>query len=237
MKLQALVLQHQHNAPPALLADWAAQREFELVVVRADRERELPEPDGFGFAVTLGSDHSAGDDRPPWVERELAWLRCAHRQPLPVLGICFGAQALAVATGGAVRRADQPEFGWVAVQTDAPDLVAEGPWFAWHQDVIQLPAVATEIARNDFGTQAFTVGCNLGVQFTSGGHPRPDRGLGGEAAWPSPARGGRPQPRTTRKRRPPPCPPDARRRLWPVRCLRVARGIPIPDSTTVGEPA
>jgi hypothetical protein len=72
MKLQALVLQHQHNAPPALLAGWAAQRELELVIVRADRERERPEPDGFGFAVPLGSDHSAGDDRPPWVERELA---------------------------------------------------------------------------------------------------------------------------------------------------------------------
>jgi GMP synthase-like glutamine amidotransferase len=183
MTLQALVLQHQRNAPPALLADWAAQRDLELAVVRVDRERELPKPDGFGFAVTLGSDHSAGSDRPPWVERELAWLRCAHLRPLPVLGICFGAQALAVAIGGAVRRAADPEFGWVAVQTDAPDLVAEGPWFAWHGDVIQLPAVATEIARNDFGTQAFTAGCNLGVQF----HPEVTPDL--TAVWAARPRG------------------------------------------------
>jgi len=37
--------------------------------------------------------------------------------------------------------------------------------FAWHEDVIQLPDLATEIARNDFGPQAFTAGANLGVQF------------------------------------------------------------------------
>jgi GMP synthase-like glutamine amidotransferase len=136
-----------------------------LVVVRADRHAELPEPAGFQFSVVLGSDHSARGHEPPWVGRELAWLRLAHQRSLPVLGICFGAQALAVALGGDVRRARHPELGWVSVQSDDRDLIGEGPWFAWHEDVIQVPDVAAEIARNDFGPQAFTFGANLGVQF------------------------------------------------------------------------
>jgi GMP synthase-like glutamine amidotransferase len=160
-----LVLQHQHNAPPALVAEWGRRCDIELVVVRADRRPVLPEPAGFEFAFALGSDHGAGARNPPWVSRELAWLRLAHQQSLPVLGICFGAQALAVALGGKVRRAPRPEVGWISVQTDDRDLVGEGPWFAWHEDVIELPDVATEIARNDFGTQAFTAAANLGVQF------------------------------------------------------------------------
>lgn len=165
MTARALVLQHQHNAPPALLADWAAAREVGLEVVRADTADALPGPDRFDCAIALGSDHSAGAGSPAWVARELDWLRLAHAAALPVLGICFGAQALAVALGGAVGRAQQLEIGWVYVQSDAVDLVEPGPWFTWHEDVIVLPPGATEIARNAVGPQAFVAGASLGVQF------------------------------------------------------------------------
>jgi GMP synthase-like glutamine amidotransferase len=180
---RAFVLQRQHNAPPALLTDWGRRRDIELIVVRADRRPALPESAGFRFAFALGSDHGAGARNPPWVTRELAWLRLAHQQSLPVLGICFGAQALAVALGGEARHATGPEVGWVSVQTDDRDLIGEGPWFAWHEDVIQLPDVATEIARNDFETQACTAGANLGVQF----HPEVTAGV--TAVWAARPRG------------------------------------------------
>ena len=165
MTQTALVLQHQHNAPPALLADWARQRGIELAVVRADRARALPQPGAFAFAIALGSDHSAGHRKPAWVDRELEWLRVADRAALPVLGICFGAQALAVALGGSIEHARHPELGWVSVQSRRPEIVEDGPWFAWHEDVFVLPPVATEIARNAFGPQAFVAGPHLGVQF------------------------------------------------------------------------
>ncbi len=165
MRQRALVLQHQRSAPPALLSDWARQRGVELAVVRADRAHALPAPDGFDFAITLGSDHSAGHRAPPWVDRELDWLRLADRVAVPVLGICFGAQALAVALGGSIERARQPEIGWVSVRSQLPNLVEDGPWFAWHEDVFVLPSAATEIARNAFGPQAFVAGPHLGVQF------------------------------------------------------------------------
>jgi GMP synthase-like glutamine amidotransferase len=162
---RALVLQHQHNAPPALLSDWAQLRAIELVVVRADRAQQLPAPDEFDFAITLGSDHSAGPRKPAWVDRELDWLRRADRVKVPILGICFGAQALAIALGGSIERARHPEIGWVSVRSLLPEIVDRGPWFAWHEDVFVLPSVATEIARNAFGPQAFLAGPHLGVQF------------------------------------------------------------------------
>ena len=162
---RALVLQHQRNAPPALLSDWARARAIEIVVVRADRARELPAIDGFAFAITLWSDHSAGHRRPPWVERELGWMRAAHQAELPILGICFGAQALAVALGGSVHRETRPEIGWISVESAAPEIVAGGPWFAWHEDVFDPPEGAAGVARNAFGPQAFLAGPHLGVQF------------------------------------------------------------------------
>ena len=165
MRARALALQHQPDAPPALLGDWGRERGVELHVVRADLEPRLPEPDGFDFAVTLGSDASAGERSLAWVAREIEWLRTADRLALPVLGICFGAQALAVALGGGVRRRALLEIGWTTVDSSEPQLVGHGPWLAWHEDAIALPPHAREIARNASGTQAFTAGVHVGVQF------------------------------------------------------------------------
>jgi len=173
----ALVLQNQLDAPPALLADWSRERDVQLAVVRADLSEQLPSPHAYDFAVVLGSNASAAERSLPWVAAEIDWLRHADRLALPVLGICFGAQALAVALGGSVHRQALLEIGWTSVESDAPDLVGAGPWFAWHEDAIQLPARATEIARNAFGTQAFTAGAHLGLQF----HPEVTPAVAG--AW------------------------------------------------------
>jgi GMP synthase-like glutamine amidotransferase len=160
-----LALQHQRDAPPALLAEWARERGVELAVVRADLAAVLPEPRAFAFAAVLGSNASAAENSLAWVRAEIEWLREADRRGLPVLGICFGAQALALALGGGVRRRALLELGWTSVDSDEPQLVGSGPWFAWHEDAIELPASAREIARNACGTQAFTAGAHVGVQF------------------------------------------------------------------------
>jgi GMP synthase-like glutamine amidotransferase len=137
--------------------------EFDLV--RVDLVSDLGEPDGLDFVAVLGSDAHAYERVEPWVEPELEWLRGLHDRGLPILGICYGAQALAVALGGSVRRAPEPEIGWISVPTDAPDLVESGPWFTWHQDMIELPAGAREIATNDVCPQAYAFGPHLGLQF------------------------------------------------------------------------
>ena len=53
--------------------------------------------------VALGSDRSVHASPDPWIAAQLAFLRAAHDAGVPVLGICFGAQALAAALGGRVN--------------------------------------------------------------------------------------------------------------------------------------
>jgi GMP synthase-like glutamine amidotransferase len=159
-----LVLQTQPDAPAGLLEDWAERRGLALTTVRSD-QNDLPEPTQFAFAIALGSGATARGDGPPWVARQIEWLRAADAKGIPVLGICFGAQTLAAALGGSVHRLPKPEVRWMHVQTEDPDRLPAGPWLAWHEDGFTLPPLAYELARNEFGVQAFCHCRHLAVQF------------------------------------------------------------------------
>jgi GMP synthase-like glutamine amidotransferase len=161
----ALVLQTQDNCPPGLVCQWARSRGVELDVLRVDRWVELPDPREYSCAIALGSYASVARSRLDWVTREIDWIQRADAAGVPVLGICFGAQALAVALGGSVRRLSAPEFAWVEVETYDPTRVPPGPWLALHEDAITLPPLAYELASGPSGPQAFTLDRHLGVQF------------------------------------------------------------------------
>jgi GMP synthase-like glutamine amidotransferase len=160
-----IVLQTQADAPAGLLAEWAARRGIGLDVVRVDETGAYPDPRDPDFVVALGSGATATGDGPDWVAEEIEWLREADAAALPVLGICFGAQALAAALGGCVRRLATPEVGWITVQTNDADRIPSGPWLAWHEDRFTLPPLAYELASNAFGVQAFCHCRHLAVQF------------------------------------------------------------------------
>jgi GMP synthase (glutamine-hydrolysing) len=162
--MRTLVLQHDHNAPAGLLGDWLAAR-GELVVVRMDRGERPPAPSGFARLVTLGSERAADDDAVPWQADERAALAAADAAGVPILGVCFGAQSLARALGGAVRRAARPELGWVSVGTRAPHVIDDGPWMAWHDDELLPPPGAEILAANASGVQAYRAGLHVGIQF------------------------------------------------------------------------
>jgi GMP synthase-like glutamine amidotransferase len=163
--MTGLVLQTQDDAPPGLLEPWAERHGLALEVVRAERGEPLPEPAAVDFAIALGSEQSVIGARLPWIRRELEWLRAAVAAGVPILGICFGAQALASVLGARVYRLPAPEIGWIEVETRDPERVPAGPWLAWHEDGFELPAPARELARNEFGVQAFCHGRHLAVQF------------------------------------------------------------------------
>jgi GMP synthase-like glutamine amidotransferase len=161
----ALVLQTQDNCPPGLLDDWAARRGIALDVLRIDRWEHLPAPAGYELAIILGSDASMASPPQGWVARLVDWIVAADRARLAILGICFGAQALAAALGGAVTRLREPEHAWIEVQTRDTRRIPGGPWLAIHEDRITLPPFAVELASNPSGVQAFALGGHLGVQF------------------------------------------------------------------------
>jgi GMP synthase-like glutamine amidotransferase len=166
--VRALVLQHGPLAPAGLLGEWLDDHGIETVTFRADESPDWPALEAVDFIACLGSRFDPGrDPDEPSVAGTLALLRDAVERdvPVPVLGLCFGGQALAVALGGTVGPTPEPELGWIEVETDDPEAIPAGPWLAWHRHRFTVPPGATEIARNASAPQAFRHGRHLGTQF------------------------------------------------------------------------
>jgi len=130
----------------------------------------------FDGVVISGSQTSVYDDR-DWIHEATEWVRRVHRSDVPVLGICWGHQFLAQALGGRVADMNEYELGYEQIVRVGDDPLFEGlpetfTSFETHADrVVELPAGAATLARNDYGVQAFRVGSAYGLQF----HPEYDR--------------------------------------------------------------
>ena len=179
---RALVIHHDANSSVGLLGEILRAEGFDLdehfVCTELDSPiatGPMPGLQGIDLVVPLGSRWSVYDRESigGWVDDELDLLRAADDLGTPVLGICFGGQMLAAAHGGKVLPADQFEIGWFDVGAHHAGGLESGPWFQWHLDRFEVPARATELARNHVGAQAFRLRRNLGLQF----HPEVDRSV------------------------------------------------------------
>jgi GMP synthase-like glutamine amidotransferase len=132
---------------------------------------------GLAGVVVMGGAMSAGsDDGFPARGAELALLRHAVAQQVPVLGVCLGAQLLAAAGGAPVYPGESGlELGWVPVGLEEGS--ATDPLFSglprqltvlnWHGDTFDLPDGAVRLASGaTYPNQAFRLGERAwGVQF------------------------------------------------------------------------
>jgi GMP synthase-like glutamine amidotransferase len=160
--VRLLVVEQQVDVPAGLVGEWALDRGARVDVVRAPELEQWPDPVGVDAIVALGSDRSVHASSDAWIATQLRFLRVAHDAGVPVLGICFGAQALAAALGGTVAAAPRTEIGWIDV--DGDDGYG-GSWFTWHEDTFTLPPGATELARAESGPQAYALGRSVGLQY------------------------------------------------------------------------
>jgi GMP synthase-like glutamine amidotransferase len=161
------IVEQQPDAPAGLLAEWALARGHHVVTLRAPElgAGPWPDPTRFGAIAPLGAEHSVHASADRWIAPQIAFLREAHERGVPVLGLCFGGQALAAALGGDVRVAPEPEIGWLELESLDGGAVARGPWFAWHYDTFTLPPGARELARSAACPHAFRLGTSVGLQF------------------------------------------------------------------------
>jgi len=170
--MRVLVIRHHEEDSAGLIGAAFEARGAEITARMFPADGPLPALDGIDHVVVLGAICSVNDDGPArgWIADELAWLRQADQAGVPVLGICFGAQALAAAFGGRVEAAAGKEIGWTVVDSLDHELIPPGPWLEFHGDRCVLPRQARLLARNDVGPQAFSLGRHLAVQF----HPEID---------------------------------------------------------------
>ncbi len=176
--MRALIIVHDPGSQSTLVGERLTHHGVELVelVVATFEDPSsdvvFPDPTDFDLIVPMGAIWSVYDNDTigTWIGRELEFLRAADASGVPVLGICFGFQALASALGGSTVPAETPQVGWYAIESDVPEAIAEGPWMEWHYDRSEPPADAEILASDATCVQAFRLRANLGVQF----HPEVD---------------------------------------------------------------
>ena len=180
-----VVLQHLEPEGPGLFAVEAAERGWPVQVVRLDRGEALPRLDAGDLLLVLGGPMGVGDlgdPAYPWLEAEVELLRQALASQQPLIGVCLGAQLLALAAGGTavplqVGEPARPlrEVGYGAITWHGDP--ATDPWLRrleaselvlhWHGDRCVLPADTQLLASSlHCREQAFRIGPRaVGLQF------------------------------------------------------------------------
>lgn len=173
----ALVLQHEDACPADRLTGWLAESGVTVELCRPYAGDPVPERLDAGGLIVLGGHMGAADDSvAPWLPATRALLARNVAEAVPTLGICLGAQLLALACGGRVEVGAagieagvvdvrwRPEAGTDPLLGGAP--VTAGP--SMHLDeVVDLPPGAVWLADSArYRHQAFRVGDRAwGVQF------------------------------------------------------------------------
>ena len=107
-----------------------------------------------------------------YIRREIDWIEIPLREQRPFLGICLGAQMLAMQLGARVApHADGlTQIGYYPIRPTAAGHALCPAWpaqvYHWHREGFELP-VGTELLAegDDFPIQAFRAGNAFGVQF------------------------------------------------------------------------
>jgi len=171
--MKIICVQHHPVERAAAIADWAASRGHEFEVRQA-WEGCLDEIVRVDALILMGGPMSVCDmNEHPWIVGELAWLREQIANGVPVFGVCLGAQMIACAMGGEVRRQEEPEIGWYPIELkliqDGLCLVMEEQQsvYHWHAEYATVPEggelLATSVACSN---QAFRIRKGvIGLQF------------------------------------------------------------------------
>lgn len=141
-------------------ADGSAYRNFSRVLEDTERfdvkEKEFPEkPDA---VLVTGSRHAVYDDR-EWIEPLLEKIQSFSHE-IPVMGVCFGHQAVAKALGGEVQHMGEYEIGYRQIRLGNSRIFdgmnsVEYPFSTHEDEVIKLPENFKKTAESDESIHGF----------------------------------------------------------------------------------
>lgn len=170
--MQALAIVHESGQTLGRIGVRLCERGVRIVDTLISSEVGAPvgsldvdSPEAFDLIITMGSRWNVHNPEPvsSWLPDELNFLKAADAAGVPVLGVCFGAQAVVAALGGRVSPCDSSQIGWYSPTTESD--IFSGPWFEWHSDCFFPPSEAQILAYDDTAIQAFRLRRNVGVQF------------------------------------------------------------------------
>ncbi len=170
---QAHYFQHVPFEGPAAIKDWLNQHNYQVSSSQFYSDWQLPKVEDIDLLVVMGGPMSINDEvQYRWLVAEKQFIREMIAAGKPILGICFGAQLIASATGARVYANTQREIGWWPVTAVAADsAVFDFPpaltVLHWHGETFDLPDDAQLLASSAACTnQAFQLGRNvIGLQF------------------------------------------------------------------------
>jgi len=174
--MRIAILQHVAFEGPGAIEPLLRAAGHQLTTVRLDQGAALPALTDLDGLVVMGGPMGVSDGHLyPWLEPERELLKASIDAGKKILGICLGAQLVAVALGATVTRNRWREIGWFpidrapgAVSTPIGALFPEQlTVFHWHGDTFSLPSGATRLASSAACVeQAFVfAGQVVGLQF------------------------------------------------------------------------
>jgi GMP synthase (glutamine-hydrolysing) len=167
-----LIVLHQENSTSGRVGNVLRALGHPLDIRKPRFGDLLPETlDEHAAAVIFGGPMSANDPD-DYIRREIEWISVPLREQRPFLGICLGAQMLALHLGA--RVAPHPEgraqMGYYPIRPTEAGLALRPDWpdhvYHWHREGFELPIGADLLAEgSDFPNEAFQYGEAFGFQF------------------------------------------------------------------------
>jgi GMP synthase-like glutamine amidotransferase len=170
-------LQHMPDEGPGYAAEWLAAHGHTLTFTRLfEPYPSFPAQSEFDGLLILGGAMSVHDEVAfPWLREEKEFLQQVLRTGKVTLAICLGAQLVAQALGGEVRRNPAPEIGYWTVRFSAKALLHpllhgwpdKAAVLHWHLDTFTVPPGALRVGMSaGCAAQGFVWGDGIiGLQF------------------------------------------------------------------------
>ncbi len=155
---------------------WIKSQKHELSATRFYKTDPLPQLAEIDLLIIMGGPMGAYDDQKyPWLTAEKQFIRESINTGKKVLGICLGAQLIAMVLGAAVYPHIHKEIGWFPLKLTGEGMESkvfngfpnEFLAFHWHADTFSFPSGAERLAETAAcRNQAFSYGDRvIGLQF------------------------------------------------------------------------
>lgn len=167
-------LQHVPFEGPGCIETWAFEKGHSLSYTKFYEPHSLPEMQSFDCLIILGGHMGVHDEaQHRWLKAEKDFIEKTIIYQKKILGICLGAQLIALVLGARVTKNLEKEIGWYPVKKEASNteilngISSEIVVFHWHGDTFGIPANAIRLFSSEAcQNQGFSFGKKVvGLQF------------------------------------------------------------------------